>query len=184
MKSVIIIGDGPAGLSAALFLAKNGYQTTVIGDNETATHYAMLYNYLGVETITGTELLDVGRKQVASYGGELITAKVKTASLSDSGFEVVLDDQSSRQADFLILAAGPAKAFASDFGLGENPEGGVDADREGRTTVDGLYCVGWATRPKRTQAIISAGEGAAAALSILSLEKGKDFHDFDTPDNE
>ena len=39
--------------------------------------------------------------------------------------------------------------------------------------------IGWLTRGQRTQAIISAGEGAAAALSILSTEAGRDVHDFD-----
>ena len=180
MKTVLIIGDGPAGLSAGLFLAKNGYQTTVIGDDDTATHYALLLNYLGIPEITGTKLLEVGRKQFDSFGGSLVEGKVAEASKSDGGFSVKLEDGKEFEADFLVLAAGPAKPFADSFGLGDNEDGGVDADREGRTSVPGLYCVGWATRPKRTQAIISAGEGAAAALSILSQEKGKDFHDFDS----
>ena len=182
MKTVTIIGDGPAGLSAALFLAKNGYEVTILGDNDTATHYALLYNYLGIEEITGTKLLEIGRRQVESFGGTITDAKVASASKTDYGFSVALEDGTLISSDFLVLAAGPAKPFAKDFGLADNEDGGVDADREGRTSVPGLYCVGWATRPKRTQAIISAGEGAAAALSILSLEKGKDFHDFDSPD--
>lgn len=180
MKSVLILGDGPAGLSAALFLSKNGYEATVFGDNKSATHYAMLYNYLGIEAITGTDLMTKGRAQVESFGGRFVDATVTVAASTDSGFAVEVDSGARFTGDFLILAGGPGKAFADAFGLGDNVDGGVDADREGRTSVSGLYCVGWATRPKRTQAIISAGEGAAAALSILSLEKGKDFHDFDS----
>ena len=60
--SVIIVGDGPAGLSAALFLSKKGMDVTVIGKNETAMHYAMLYNYLGIEAITGTDFQNIARK--------------------------------------------------------------------------------------------------------------------------
>ena len=182
MKSVLIVGDGPAGLSAALFLAKNGYDTAVFGDNQTATHYAKLYNYLGIPEITGTELLEVGRKQISGFGCKFIEATVVSVERGDGGFAVALEDGTVHRGDFLVLAAGPSKPFAEELGLRNNEDGGIDADREGRTSIPGLYYVGWATRPKRTQAIISAGEGAAAALSILSQEKGKDFHDFDTPD--
>ena len=58
----------------------------------------------------------------------------------------------------------------------------IESDRNGRTQVDGAYVVGWATRPDKIQAIISAGDGAAAALDILSKEAGKDLHDFDSVD--
>jgi len=36
-------------------------------------------------------------------------------------------------------------------------------------------------RAEEWQAIISAGDGAAAALNVLTKEKGEHFHDFDTP---
>ena len=41
--------------------------------------------------------------------------------------------------------------------------------------------VGRSTRPGRSQAIISAGDGARAALDILAREAGKDVQDWDTP---
>ncbi len=180
MPSVIIVGDGPAGLSAAIFLAKNGYDTLVLGNNDSATRYAKLYNYLGIPAISGTDYLDIGRTQVESFGGRILVTNVSAVTKTNSGFSVSLEDGAVHECDFLVLAAGAAKPFARELGLGENEDGGVDADREGRTAIPGLYYVGWATRPKRTQAIISAGEGAAAALSILSQEKGNDFHDFDS----
>ena len=42
MADVLIIGDGPGGLSAALFLAKNDMAVTVFGQNKTFMHDAML----------------------------------------------------------------------------------------------------------------------------------------------
>jgi len=39
--------------------------------------------------------------------------------------------------------------------------------------------LGWSTRLKKIQAIISAGDGACAALDILSAKAGEDMHDFD-----
>jgi thioredoxin reductase len=44
-----------------------------------------------------------------------------------------------------------------------------------------VYVVGRLARPNRSQAIISAGAGAAAALDILSREAGEDVHDWDSP---
>jgi thioredoxin reductase (NADPH) len=39
-------------------------------------------------------------------------------------------------------------------------------------------------RPDRSQAIISAGAGAVAALDILSREAGRDVHDWDSPSKD
>jgi thioredoxin reductase len=44
-----------------------------------------------------------------------------------------------------------------------------------------VYAVGRLARPGRSQAIISAGDGAAAAIDILSRVKGEDFADWDSP---
>ena len=48
----------------------------------------------------------------------------------------------------------------------------------------GLYVIGWSTRLKKIQAIISAGDGACAALDILSAKAGEDIHDFDLIEDE
>jgi thioredoxin reductase len=63
----------------------------------------------------------------------------------------------------------------------EKTDAGIVVDRNGRTSVEGVYAVGRGTKIHRSQAIISAGEGAAAALDILSIVHGKDFNDFDVP---
>ena len=71
MAKVIVIGDGPGGLSAALFLAKLEMDVTVFGVDKTAMHDAMLYNYLGIPEITGSEFQKVARRQVAGFGADL-----------------------------------------------------------------------------------------------------------------
>ncbi len=71
MAKVIIIGDGPGGLSAALFLAKLEMGVTVFGVDKTAMHAAMLYNYLGIPEMTGSEFQKIARQQVIGFGADL-----------------------------------------------------------------------------------------------------------------
>lgn len=54
-------------------------------------------------------------------------------------------------------------------------------DRDYRSSIEGVYVVGRAARPERSQAIISAGAGATAAMDILAREAGKNVQDWDTP---
>ena len=179
--SVVVIGDGPAGLSAALFLAKNGMAVTVFGKNETAMHYAHLYNYLGIPDITGTEFQEVARNQVASFGAALIDQEIRSVERLGSGFRALAADGSQTECRYLILAEGKGLKLAESLGL-ERTDAGATTNRSGRTAVAGLYVVGRGTRIRRSQAIISAGDGAAAALDILSEEHGKDFLDYDSVD--
>lgn len=181
MHDVIIIGDGPGGLSAALFLAKNGLDALVLGQDKTAMHWAYLYNYLGIPEMGGTEFQTIAKAQVRRFGATLRDdARVETVRPTAEGFEVVLEDSATLSARYLVLAEGKGARLATELGL-EKGEEGVLVDRHGRTTLPGVYAVGRLTRTVRSQAIISAGEGAAAALDILTIEKGKPFYDFDTP---
>ena len=180
MTRVVIVGDGPAGLSAALFLAKNGVETVVFGQDETAMHYAHLHNYLGVEDLGGMAFQAIARRQVGAHGVELRDAEV-TGIVEQEGRFTVRSDDGEVEADYVILAGGKAaQGLAAPLGA-EEDGGRVPVDAENRTEVDRLYAVGRVVRPERSQAIISAGAGAIAALDILSREAGKDVHDWDTP---
>ena len=57
----------------------------------------------------------------------------------------------------------------------------VPVDQNGRTSIENIYVIGRSARPTRSQAIISAGDGAAAALDILSKIEGRDVQDWDSP---
>ena len=178
MPDVIIVGDGPAGLSAALFLAKKELSVTVFGKDETLMHKAMLYNYLGITKMTGSEFQKVSRGQVESFGGTIRDEEVASAEKNDGGFSVTTAGGEALTCKYLVLCTGPSNPLAESLGVGAEDEG-LAADRNGRTATPGLYVVGWSTRLKKIQAIISAGEGAIAALDILSAEAGEDIHDFD-----
>lgn len=181
MTDVIVVGDGPGGLSAALFLAKNGVSVVVYGQDKTAMHWAQLRNYLGVPDVHGSELQRIGRAQVASFGGSLVDARVESVEAADDGFTVTLEDGETQRARYLVLSEGKSPRLAKQLGLEHTPLTGVPTDDNGQTDVDGLYVVGRLRRPGRSQAIISAGDGAAAAVDILSRERGEPFADWDSP---
>ena len=182
MSSAIVIGDGPAGLSAALFLAKNDHHVTVYGGDETAMHWAHLHNYLGVPDTGGSAFQAVARKQVTDMGADMVEETVTAVRVDGDRFAVSTEGTGAdASADYLIIAGGKtATSLAESLGIEGGPNG-VDTDRDGRTGVDRVYVVGRLAKPNRSQAIISAGAGASAALDILSREAGDDVHDWDSP---
>lgn len=184
MTSVAVIGDGPAGLSAALFLAKNGHTATVYGQDETAVHYALLRNYLGIDEIAGPDFQERARAQVQRHGATLVDDKVTEIRRDGASFAVVTEGGREDVADYVVLAAAK-KGSSLARGLGIETSGdGVEIDTEYRTGVDRVYAVGRLARPHRSQAIISAGAGAVAALDILAREAGEDVTDWDSPDDD
>lgn len=181
MLDVIIVGGGPAGLSAALFTAKNGLDTVVFDTDKTWMHKAHLFNYLGIRSIDGTELLTLARGQVDDRGAEIhLEEAVEAVEEDDDGF-VVGTEEADYESRYVVLATGANRDLAEDAGCTIDDDGLVSVDLSMETSVADLYATGAMIRDQEWQAIISAGDGAAAALNILSKERGEHFHDFDTP---
>lgn len=181
MPDAIIVGDGPGGLSAALFLAKNGMQVVVYGQDKTAMHWAQLKNYLGVPDIHGSEFQKIARGQAAEFGASLEEARVESVAQADEAFTVTLEGGASASAKYLILSEGKGPRLAKQLGLYHDAETGIQTDKNGLSEIDRVYVVGRSARPGRSQAIISAGDGAAAAIDILSRERGENVADWDSP---
>lgn len=181
MPTVIVIGDGPGGLSAALFLAKNKLDVVVFGDDKSAMNYAYLKNYLGVPVIAGTDFQRVAREQVIAVGARLRADRVAEVGGAAGRFQVVTEGGERLSAKYLILSEGKGPRLAKQLGLAFDEAKGIATDRNAHTTIDGVYVVGRSARPGRSQAIISAGDGAAAAIDILSREAGHDVLDWDEP---
>ncbi|WP_439026115.1 NAD(P)/FAD-dependent oxidoreductase [Haloarchaeobius sp. DT45] len=180
MAHVIVVGGGPAGLSAALFTAKNGLDTTVFDTDGTWMHKAHLFNYLGIESEDGSAFMDGSREQVDDFGvdrhqGEEVTGVEAT----DGGFTVTTEDD-EYEADYVVLATGAKRDLAEGLGCAFDGDV-VDVGVSMETSVENAYATGAMVRDQEWQAVISAGDGAAAALNVLSKEKGEHFHDFDTP---
>lgn len=181
MVNVLIVGDGPGGLSAALYLAKAGHGVTVFGQDRTPMHHAELHNYLGLPVVSGSDFQRVARSQAADHGATIVDANVAAIRRDERTLTVVPEDGAPATGDYLVLAGGKgSQTLARDLGLSVE-DGRVAVDAEYRTRLDRVYAIGRLVRPERSQAIISAGAGAVAALDILSREAGTDVHDWDTP---
>ncbi|MDZ7701689.1 MAG: FAD-dependent oxidoreductase [Halobacteriales archaeon] len=180
---VIVVGGGPAGLSAALFTAKNGLDTVIFDTDDTWMHHAHLFNYLGIESVDGEAFLETARRQVDGFGADRRQGEAVTGvEATENGFAVTTED-GEHTASYVVLATGDDTALAEDLGCAISAEGLVEVDVTMETTVEDAYATGAMVREEEYQAVISAGDGGAAALNVLTKEKGEHFHDFDTPDD-
>ena len=180
MSTVAIVGGGPAGLSAGVFTSKNGLETVLFDTGETWMSKAHLFNYLGIGSIGGDEFMGVARQQASDFGVAIHDdTAVSSVTATEDGFTLTTDD-GEYEAEYVILATGANRDLAESLGCAFDGDV-VDVDVTMETSVDDAYATGAMVRAEEWQAVISAGDGAAAALNVLSKERGEHFHDFDVP---
>jgi thioredoxin reductase (NADPH) len=178
-RTVVVVGDGPAGLSAALFLAKKGYGVDVVGLDGSPTHKALLHNYLGEEALPGPEFLARARRQAEQFGARIHKARAVACEADANGgpFTVRTPD-AAFTGHYLVLATGFDKETVPGLALEAGPHG-IRVDADGRTSLDRVYAGGAAARGRKSQVATSVGDGAAIAVDILSRDAGKPTHDYD-----
>ena len=122
LYDVIIIGGGPAGLTAALYMARAKYRVVVVekekfGGQITITHEVV--NYPGVEKTSGVELTETMRKQAESFGAEFMLADVTELDFSNE-VKVVKTSRGDLRALGILLATGahPRQLGFEGEGLG------------------------------------------------------------------
>ncbi|MFS0699262.1 NAD(P)/FAD-dependent oxidoreductase [Cellulomonas sp. 179-A 4D5 NHS] len=155
---VVVVGGGPAGLSAALVLARSLRRVAVVDAGEprnAAAHGA--HGVLGHEGIAPLDLLDAGRREVRSYGGDVVTGRAVTAGAAAEGVVVRLDDGRVLRGRRLLVTTGLADELPDVPGL---------AERWGRDVVHCPYCHGFELRGRRLAVLATDASGAREALLL------------------
>jgi len=118
MHNVVIIGSGPAGLTAAIYTARANLSPLLIegwqsgGQLTTTTE---VENYPGfAKGIMGPELMKETRAQAERFGTEFLTADVTAVNLAQRPFTLTIDGEQTIQAKTIIVATG---ASAISIGL-------------------------------------------------------------------
>ncbi|MEO1784038.1 FAD-dependent oxidoreductase [Thermodesulfobium sp. 4217-1] len=108
--NVIILGAGPAGLSAAVYMARANISTLVLGlpDGSRASWAHNIENYLGFpDGISGKEFKERSVAQAKKFGAVIAEEEVIASNYSENGgFYVETSKENRYEADFLILALG------------------------------------------------------------------------------
>ena len=124
---VIIVGGGPAGLSAALVLGRCRWRVLVIDDGDPRNARAQgVSGYLGRDGIAPLELLRLGREELARYGVEVRNERVVSACMSGTPA-----DASLPRFEVTISSGGVLRLAEAAVGHGgEGPASGDRWDRE------------------------------------------------------
>ncbi len=110
MYDVIIIGAGPAGLSAAIYCARAKLKTLVLDSGESALKKARrIENYFGIENISGENLLELGKKQALKFGAEIREEEALEIIPSTDSY-LVQTAKNEYRANYIILAVGAKRS--------------------------------------------------------------------------
>lgn len=125
MYDVIIVGAGPAGISASLYLKRANLNVLVIFKGNGALEKASkIENYYGLqEPVSGKNLFNIGIEQAKSLGVEIVKDEVTSITLED--YFTVTTINREYQAKKLILATGTNRKVPNIKGIREYEGKGV-----------------------------------------------------------
>jgi thioredoxin reductase (NADPH) len=173
---LIIIGAGPAGLTAAIYASRASLSTMVIDESSAGGQVKTtdkVCNYPGfVEAIAGRELAANMQKQAARYGTEFrLVSDITALHLGDQEKRIELDDDTSYLAKFVIIATGSSPTLLNIPGEREYKGNGVSYC----ATCDGEFF-------QDKEIIVVGGGNSAMEESLLLLQYARSItviHQFD-----
>jgi thioredoxin reductase (NADPH) len=114
-RSVIIIGTGPAGLTAALYTARANLNPLVIKGPEPGGQLMTttdVENYPGFpDGILGPEMMELFEKQAARFGADLRFGMITAVDFSNRPFRLLLEGVTPLLADAVIVATGASAQY-------------------------------------------------------------------------
>lgn len=162
MANIVIVGRGPAGISAALYTLRAGIATTIIGkDNGTLGKVDKIENYYGFpEPVSGEDLVQTGVAQARRLGATMVEDEV--VGVSYDGSLVVKTTNGEYPADALILATGSTRSAPRIEGLQE---------LEGHGVSYCAVCDGFFYRGKEVVVLGNGDYAIHEALELLNTSK-------------
>ncbi|MEC0270509.1 thioredoxin-disulfide reductase [Paenibacillus anseongense] len=163
MNQAIIIGTGPAGLTAAIYLARANLEPIIIEGPEPGgqlTTTTEVENFPGFpEGMMGPELIENMRKQAERFGAKFRSGWVDKVNLSDRPFKLTLEGGEELVANSIIISTGASAKYLGISGEKENVGRGISTC----ATCDGFFF--------RNKKIIVVGGGDSAMEEAHFLTK-------------
>lgn len=163
MFDVIIIGGGPAGISASLYTKRGNKKTLVINsESSTLQEVHKIENYYGFENgISGKELYDIGIKQAKNLGIEVKQEEVLSVKINEKGFEVITN-KDTYESEAVIIAVGNKKNKVKIKGI---------KDLEGKGVSYCAICDGFFYRDKEVAVIGSGNYAISETNDLINIAK-------------
>jgi thioredoxin reductase len=160
---VVVIGGGPAGLGGGLALARARRSVLVVDGGEPRNAPAgHVHHVVGHDGTPPAVLAQVGRSQLARYGGQVVAGRTTALRRDEDRFRVELADGRSVRARRLLVATGLTDELPAVPGV---------AELWGRTVLHCPYCHGWEVRDG---AIGVLGTGPQSAMQALLWRQWSD----------